>query len=67
MWLFNDLLLFARLAASTNNSSYALHNLKDIKMIDNIRGPIREMDIEHQNIIMKYIQNLSNLSVIYNN
>ena len=36
MWLFNDLLLFARLAASTNNSSYALHNLKDIKMIDNI-------------------------------
>lgn len=38
-----------------------------IKMIDNIRGPISEMDDNNKQHCLKYIQNLSKLSLIYNN
>lgn len=38
-----------------------------IKMIDNIRGPISGMDEANKQHCMKYIQNLSKLSVLYNN
>ena len=38
-----------------------------IKMIDNIRKPISEMDDQNKEHCAKYIQNLSKLSTLYNN
>jgi len=38
-----------------------------VKMIDNIRKPIAEMDDTNKRHCAKYIQNLSKLSNIYNN
>ena len=38
-----------------------------VRMIDNIRGPISGMDDENKQHCMKYIQNLSKLSTLYNN
>lgn len=38
-----------------------------IKMIDNIRKPISEMDDQNKQHCAKYIQNLSKLSTLYNN
>jgi hypothetical protein len=40
---------------------------KIMKEIDNFRKPIREMDQENQQCCMKYIENLSKLSVAYSN
>jgi hypothetical protein len=37
-----------------------------IKMIDNIRNPIREMDEKNKQYSLKYIQNLCKLSNMYN-
>ena len=37
-----------------------------IKMIDNIRNPIRQMDETNKNHSLKYIQNLCKLSNLYN-
>ena len=37
-----------------------------IKMIDNIRKPISEMDDQNKQHCAKYIQNLSKLSTLYN-
>ena len=37
-----------------------------IKMIENIRGPIRNMDESNKQHCMTYIQNLSKLSTVYN-
>jgi hypothetical protein len=37
-----------------------------IKMIDNIRNPIREMDETNKTHALKYVQNLSKLSDLYN-
>ena len=37
-----------------------------IKMIDNIRNPIRQMDETNKNHALKYIQNLCKLSDLYN-
>ena len=37
-----------------------------IKMIDNIRNPIREMDSVNKSHALKYIQNLCKLSELYN-
>ena len=38
-----------------------------MKMIDNIRNPIREMDETNKTHALKYIQNLCKLSDLYNN
>mgnify|MGYP001569492550 FL=1 len=38
---------------------------KIVKAIDRLRDPIKNMDAENQQACMKYIQNLSKLSVIY--
>lgn len=38
-----------------------------IKMIDNIRRPISTMDNNNKEYCVKYIQNLSKLSIAYNN
>lgn len=40
---------------------------KIMKEIDNFREPIREMDSENQQCCMKYIENLSKLSLAYSN
>lgn len=40
---------------------------KIMKEIDNFRQPIREMDKENQQCCMKYIENLSKLSLAYSN
>jgi hypothetical protein len=37
-----------------------------MQMIDNIRNPIREMDEVNKNHALKYVQNLSKLSDLYN-
>lgn len=46
--------------SSVNNSD------EIIKMIDNIRNPIREMDSVNKSHSLKYIQNLCKLSELYN-
>jgi hypothetical protein len=38
-----------------------------LKMIDNIRNPIRNMDDKNKQHALKYIQNLCKLSELYNN
>ena len=38
---------------------------KVVKAIDRLREPIKNMDVQNQQACMKYIQNLSKLSVIY--
>lgn len=37
-----------------------------LKMIDNIRNPIKSMDEKNKDFCVKYIQNLSKLSGLYN-
>lgn len=37
-----------------------------LKMIDNIRNPIKSMDEKNKDFCVKYIQNLSKLSSVYN-
>ena len=37
-----------------------------LKMIDNIRNPIKSMDEKNKDFCVKYIQNLSKLSGVYN-
>ncbi len=45
----------------------SVNNAGDIiKMIENIRGPIRNMDEPNKDHCMKYIQNLSKISTVYN-
>ena len=38
-----------------------------MKMIDQIRGPVRSMNDENKEHCMKYIQNLSKISLAYSN
>jgi hypothetical protein len=40
---------------------------KIMEGIDRMRGPIKEMSKENQDKTMKYIQNLTKLSILYNN
>jgi hypothetical protein len=45
----------------------SLANAADImKMIDKLRGPIKEMDTTNREHCTKYIQNLSKISALYN-
>tara|TARA_Y200000002_G_scaffold83245_1_gene66004 strand:+ start:8163 stop:8603 length:441 start_codon:yes stop_codon:yes gene_type:complete len=37
-----------------------------VKIIENVKGPIRSMDAKNKEFCAKYIQNLSKLSKIYN-
>jgi hypothetical protein len=37
-----------------------------MKIIDTIRGPVKNMNEKERDFTMKYIQNLSKLSDIYN-
>ena len=45
-----------------NNSQ---NNDKIMEAIDRLRGPVKEMSLENQEKTMKYIQNLTKLSAMY--
>jgi len=46
--------------------SIVMNSREIINMIDNIRKPIREMELVNKNHALKYIQNLCKLSELYN-
>jgi hypothetical protein len=48
-----------------NDLSNLSNSNEIMKIIDKIRGPIKSMGKPNQDISMKYIQNLSKLSVLY--
>jgi hypothetical protein len=49
------------------NKDYSqdLSSTKIMEAIDRLRAPIKEMSLENQQKTMKYIQNLTQLSILY--
>jgi hypothetical protein len=62
-----DISFFINKDYSSDLSKTYFSSNKIMEGIDRLRAPIREMSVENQGKTMKYIQNLTKLSMLYEN
>jgi hypothetical protein len=62
-----DISFFINKDYSSDLSKTYFSSNKIMEGIDRLRAPIREMTVENQGKTMKYIQNLTKLSMLYEN
>jgi len=62
-----DISFFINKDYSTDLSKTYFSSNKIMEGINRLRAPIREMSVENQGKTMKYIQNLTKLSILYEN
>jgi len=62
-----DISFFINKDYSSDLSKTYFSSNKIMEGIDRLRGPIRQMSVENQGKTMKYIQNLTKLSMLYEN